>query len=282
MSIDAPTRALIEDALAEDIGEGDVTTLWTVPEKRTNQAHIVAKQSLVVSGVDVAVEVLRRVGPTLEIDVRLGNGHAADVGDVICSVSGPTRSILTAERVALNFLGHLSGIATFTRRFVDAIDGTDARIVDTRKTTPGWRQMEKRAVRHGGGENHRHGLYDMVLIKDNHIAAAGEPEQALARVKHHNTNGLPVEIEVTTVQQLTRVLPFGVDRVLLDNMSLEMLRDCVRRVQAWGDRRPLTEASGNVSLGTVRSIAETGVDLISVGALTHSAPVADFSLRVVG
>ena len=282
MSIDFRTHDLIEKALSEDIGTGDVTTLWTVPEGHRNRAHIVAKQPLIVSGLDVAEEVFRRVDDQIQVTRRIGDGEAAGVEDVVCTIEGSTRGILTGERVALNFLGHLSGIATFTHRFVEAIQGTETKVIDTRKTTPGWRALEKQAVVDGGGTNHRHGLYDMVLIKDNHIAAAGEPEQAIARVRHHNTEGLPVEIEVTTVQQLTRVLPLGVDRVLLDNMSLETLRECVRRVEAMGERRPQTEASGNVSLGTVRSIAETGVDLISVGALTHSAPVADFSLRVVG
>lgn len=280
--LDQEIRARIEEALAEDVGTGDVTTQWTVPEGLRNRAHIVAKQPLVVSGVDVARAVFLAVDPELTVEVHVSDGSSAADQEVVCRIEGSTRSILTAERVALNFLGHLSGIATFTRRFVEAIQGTGAQVIDTRKTTPGWRQLEKRAVRHGGGTNHRMGLYDMVLVKDNHIAAAGSPEQALARVRHHNDRGLSVEIEVTTVQQLMRVLPLGVDRILLDNMSLELLRDCVRRVGALGDRRPSTEASGNVSLGTVRSIAETGVDLISVGALTHSAPVADLSLRVVG
>jgi nicotinate-nucleotide pyrophosphorylase (carboxylating) len=196
-------------------------------------------------------------------------------------VEGPARALLTGERTALNFLGHLSGIATLTRRFVDAVRGTGASIIDTRKTTPGWRILEKKAVRDGGGRNHRMGLYDMVMIKDNHIAAAGGIEAAVARVRKANDRDLPVEVEVTTIQELIRVLPLRVDRVLLDNMPLETLREAIRRVEAAPLPRPETEASGNVLLGSARSIAETGVDLISVGALTHSAPNADLSMRVV-
>jgi nicotinate-nucleotide pyrophosphorylase (carboxylating) len=275
-------HALIEAALIEDVGPGDFTTLWTVAEDATNRAAIVAKQQLTVSGIELARAVFGRTGPDLAVEVGVGDGEGADPGDVVMRIEGRTRGILTGERVALNFLGRLSGIATFTHRFVEAVAGTDAQVIDTRKTTPGWRALEKQAVSDGGGTNHRMGLHDMVMIKDNHIAAAGGPEHAVARVRHHNDIGIPVQVEVTSIHELTRVLPLGVDRILLDNMSLETLREAVRRVKAYGDRAPITEASGNVSLGTVRSIAETGVDQISVGALTHSAPVADLSLRIVG
>ncbi len=275
-------RSLIEAALHEDIGAGDFTTLWTVPQEATSRAVIVAKQPLTISGIGLACAVFEETGPDLEVDIEIGDGHRANNEQVVITIAGRTRGILTGERVALNFLGHLSGIATFTHRFVEAVAGTEAVIVDTRKTTPGWRQLEKRAVEDGGGTNHRIGLYDMVMVKDNHIAAVGGVEHAVARVRHHNQAGIPVQVEVTSIHQLTRVLPLGVDRILLDNMSLETLREAVRRVRAYGERAPVTEASGNVSLGTVRSVAETGVDQISVGALTHSAPVADLSLRVVG
>lgn len=278
----AEFESLITAALAEDIGPGDFTTLWTVPEERTNKAVIVAKQPLTISGLDLVREVFAITGPDLNIEVDVPDGSPAENEQVVLRLQGRTRGILTGERVALNFLGRLSGIATFTHRFVEAVAGTDAEIIDTRKTTPGWRVLEKRAVKHGGGTNHRMGLHDMVMVKDNHIAAAGGIEQAVARVRHHNAAGLPVQVEVTTIHELTRVLPLGVDRILLDNMSLETLREAVRRVRSMGERAPITEASGNVALGTVRSIAETGVDQISVGALTHSAPVADLSLRVVG
>jgi nicotinate-nucleotide pyrophosphorylase (carboxylating) len=195
-------------------------------------------------------------------------------------IGGPLRSILTAERVALNFLGRLSGIATLTREFVRAVEGTRARIVDTRKTTPGFRLLEKDAVRHGGGMNHRFGLHDMVLIKDNHIAACGGVVEALEAVEKRNDKGLPVEIEVTSMKELDRVLRNPPDRILLDNMSVRDMSEAAHRVRGLGSRRPELEASGNVSLGTVGAIAATGVDLISVGALTHSAPAADLSLRL--
>ncbi len=274
--------ALIASALEEDIGAGDFTTQWTVPAESVNRAVVVAKQPLTVSGIELARAVFARVAPDLDVLVEVDDGGSAANEQVVARIHGKTRGILTGERVALNFLGRLSGVATFTRRFVEAVAGTGAEIIDTRKTTPGWRVLEKRAVRDGGGTNHRMGLFDMVMIKDNHIAAAGGPEEAVARVRDHNHLGIPVQVEVTSIEELTRVLPLGVDRILLDNMALDVLRDAVRRVHDYGEPAPVTEASGNVSLATVRSIAETGVDQISVGALTHSAPVADFSLRIVG
>ncbi len=277
---EAKIRDLVDAALREDVGSGDVTTTWTVPETSRSSASIVAKQHLVISGMDVARSVFERVDPGLQITVEKGDGEPADDGEAVMGIVGSTRAILVAERTALNFLGRLAGVATYTRRFVDAVAGTGARIMDTRKTTPGWRPLEKEAVVHGGGVNHRQGLYDMVMVKDNHIAAAGGIEHAVARVRHHNAANLEIEVEVTTIHELTRLLPLRVDRVMLDNMSLGTLQEAVRRVRALGDARPLTEASGNVTLGTVRSIAEAGVDFISVGALTHSAPVADLSLQI--
>lgn len=274
--------ALIRTALDEDLGEaGDVTTLWTVPADAHAEAVIVAKQHLVVSGAKAARSVFDMVDPDLQIRTPLGDGSTAEAGDAVMTIEGPARSLLTAERTALNFLGHLSGIATLTRRFVDAVAGTEARILDTRKTTPGWRLIEKAAVVDGGGVNHRMGLYDMVMVKENHILAAGGIERAVSRVRKANARGVPVEVEVTTLAELEKVLPLAVDRVLLDNMSLGLLTEAVRRVGSWSGRKPETEASGKVSLGTVRSIAQTGVDFISIGALTHSAPVADFSMRIV-
>lgn len=275
-------NALIRTALEEDLGEaGDVSTLWTVPAEAHAQAQIVAKQHLVVSGAKAARGVFDMVDPDLQIRIPIPDGSTAEVGDAVMLISGPARSLLTAERTALNFLGHLSGIATLTRRFVDAVAGTEAQILDTRKTTPGWRMIEKAAVVDGGGVNHRMGLHDMVMIKDNHIVAAGGIERAVSRVRKANVRGIPVEVEVSTLAELEKVLPLGVDRVLLDNMSLGLLTEAVRRVASWKGGRPQTEASGNVSLGTVRTIAETGVDFISVGAITHSAPAADLSMRIV-
>ena len=208
------------------------------------------------------------------------DGTAVTPGTPVLRVEGSLPAILRAERTALNFLGRLTGIATLTRRFVDAVEGTGCRILDTRKTTPGWRALEKAAVRAGGGVNHRIGLWDMVLIKENHIAGAGGIEAALAAVAARNDEGLPVEIEVRDLGELERALPGRPDRILLDNMSLDDMRRAVERVVALGASRPELEASGNVDLARVRAIAEVGVDFVSVGALTHSAPVGDLSLRV--
>jgi nicotinate-nucleotide pyrophosphorylase (carboxylating) len=264
-------QTLIRLALAEDVGGGDWTTRWTVPPDAAGS---------VVSGTGAAAAVFQAVDQRINVNILRGDAETVGKKQTIMEVAGPLRSILTAERVALNFLGHLSGIATLTRAFVRAVEGTRARIVDTRKTTPGYRLMEKDAVRHGGGMNHRTGLHDMVLIKDNHIAAAGGVRQALAAVEEQNVKGLPVEIEVTSMRELDRVLKHPPDRILLDNMSIRDMTEAVYRVSALGARRPELEASGNVNLGTVSSIAQTGVDLISVGALTHSAPTADLSLRL--
>ncbi|HSG50151.1 MAG TPA: carboxylating nicotinate-nucleotide diphosphorylase [Longimicrobiales bacterium] len=274
--------ALIRMALAEDVGSGDWTSTWTIPEAARGEASIVAKQKVVVAGMAVASRVFHAVDPDLDIRVRRGDGNSADKGQELVEIRGSLRSILTAERTALNFLGHLSGIATLTRAFVDAVEGTRARIVDTRKTTPGWRYLEKDAVRAGGGMNHRMGLFDMVLIKDNHIAACGGITAALQAVERNNRPELPVELEVSSLQELGEALRNPPDRILLDNMSIREMTEAVQRVSNLGSSRPELEASGNVRLDTVRAIAQTGVDLISVGALTHSAPVADLSLQVRG
>lgn len=272
--------ALIRMALAEDVGAGDWTTLWTVGAEARGAAQVVAKQPVVVAGMEVAGRVFQAVDPGLEIIARRSDGMSARDGQTLLEVRGSLRSILTAERAALNFLGRLSGIATLTRAFVDAVGGTRARIVDTRKTTPGWRFLEKEAVRAGGGMNHRMGLYDMILVKDNHIAACGGIQAALEAVEARNERGLPVEVEVTSLRQLSEALKAPPDRILLDNMSVRDMTEAVHRISSLGPHRPEVEASGNVSLETVRAIAQTGVDLISVGALTHSAPAADLSLQV--
>jgi len=280
MELDRARRELVKAALSEDVGRGDWTTQWTVPCDSRERAMIVAKEPLVVAGVACVQAVFTAVDPELDVEILAPDGTAVEPGDVLCRVQGITWSILTAERTALNFLGHLSGIATLTRRFVEAVAGTDARIVDTRKTTPGWRLLEKAAVRSGGGTNHRIGLYDMILIKDNHADAAGGVVAAVAEARDWNDLGLPVEVEVRTLEELDSVLPLQVDRILLDNMDPATMKEAVARAHGLGDDRPLLEASGNVTLETVRGVAETGVDLISVGALTHSAPAADISLRI--
>jgi len=267
----------IDTALAEDIGSGDLTCAFFVAPGQSGTARIIAKENGVVAGVEASVEVFRRVGPALQVKVILPSGSRVVPGDVVLTVSGEVRSILTAERVALNFLQRLSGVATLTRRFVDAVAGTRARILDTRKTTPGLRALEKAAVAAGGGVNHRFGLYDMVMVKDNHLAAQDDLESlrnAIARL-HATHPKIRVELEADTLEQVRGFLKLqGVDVILLDNMTPDAMREAV----ALGDGRIKFEASGGVNLETVKGIAATGVDFISIGALTHSAPAVDFSL----
>ena len=270
---------LIDAALAEDVGPGDFTTLWTVPAERRAEARIVAKASGVVAGSEVAVEVFRRVDPSLEVTVDAADGTAVEPGDLAMTVRGSARSILTGERLALNFMQRLSGVATVTRRYVQAVEGTDARVIDTRKTTPGMRALEKAAVVAGGGANHRFGLHDMVMIKDNHIAAAGGITAAVQAVRRQNDRGLRVEVEATSLDEVREALAVGADRIMFDNMSVALMRDAVALARAV-DPRPETEASGGITLQTIRGYAETGVDFISVGALTHSAPSLDLSLQL--
>jgi nicotinate-nucleotide pyrophosphorylase (carboxylating) len=271
---------IVRRALDEDVGPGDWTTLWTVPAQRTAFAVILAKAPGIVSGLDVVEEVFRAVDPGLAVRLLVEEGAEVVPGAHLVQLEGAARSVLTGERVALNLLQRLSGVATLTRRYVDAVGGTGARILDTRKTTPGLRALEKRAVRAGGGENHRFGLHDMVLIKENHIAAAGGITAAVARVREQNHAGLAVEVETTSLGEVEEALAAGVDRILLDNMHLSTLREAVERVRAEAGHRPEMEASGGVSLDTVRAVAETGVDFVSVGALTHSAPAMDLSLLI--
>jgi nicotinate-nucleotide pyrophosphorylase (carboxylating) len=265
-------------ALAEDIGPGDVTTLATVPDTAVARALMRAREALVVAGLDLAEAAFRELAPEAIIHRRSNDGANEPKGAELLVVSGPARALLSAERVALNFVQRLSGVATLTATFVNAVRGTKARILDTRKTTPGWRRLEKYAVTCGGGMNHRIGLYDMVLIKDNHLVAleAAQPNPIAAAVKaaREQYPGLKVEVEVDTLEQLDDALAAGAELVLLDNMSLEQLRAAVGRCRD----RALTEASGGVNLSTVRAIAETGVDYISVGVLTHSACAMDIAL----
>jgi nicotinate-nucleotide pyrophosphorylase (carboxylating) len=278
----ADIAALIRTALEEDVGPGDWTTQWTVPTEHTARAVIVAKAEGVLSGLLVAERVFHTLDPDLEVRLLAREGEAVGAGQTVVEMQGRTRSILTGERVALNFVQRLSGVATATRRYVEAVRGTGARILDTRKTTPGLRALEKNAVASGGGVNHRFGLHDMVLIKENHIAAAGGITAAVERVRAGNSAGLKVEVETTSLAEVDEVLGMDVDRILLDNMPLSMLHAAVERVRARGEHRPETEASGGVSLDTVRAVAETGVDFVSVGALTHSAPALDLSLLIIG
>ncbi|HVD58570.1 MAG TPA: carboxylating nicotinate-nucleotide diphosphorylase [Thermoleophilaceae bacterium] len=264
---------LIDRALAEDVGEGDLTTLAVVPEGATARARLEQKTPGVVAGLDVAAKVFERV------DHRLRwRAHAAESewreGGVLAEVEGDAGAILGGERVALNFLGRLSGIATLTARYVSAVEGTGVRILDTRKTTPGLRALEKAAVRAGGGVSNRGGLDDAILVKENHAALAGGVAQAARRALERAPAGALVEVECATIDEVDGALAAGVPRLLLDNMSLDQLR---RAVQLAGGRAEL-EASGGITLDSVRAVAETGVDFISVGALTHSAPALDVSL----
>lgn len=271
--------ALIDAALDEDVGPGDFTTLWTVSEERRAVARIVAKASGVIAGAEVAAEVFRRVDPDLEVVVDAPDGTAVEPGDVTMTVRGSARSILTGERTALNFMQRLSGVATVSRRYARAVEGTGARVIDTRKTTPGMRRLEKAAVVAGGGANHRVGLHDMVMIKDNHIAAAGGITAAVAAVRARNDRGLRVEVETTGLDEVREALAAGVDRIMFDNMTPEGIRQAVALV-AEADPRPETEASGGITLDTIADFARAGVDFISAGALTHSAPALDLSLQL--
>jgi nicotinate-nucleotide pyrophosphorylase (carboxylating) len=271
-------NVLIDLALAEDLGEaGDVTTRATIPEGQPGKAVFVARTAGVLAGLEAAKRVCQRVDPKLIFLPSFVDGDSLKKGDSIATVEGPMRSILSAERTALNFLQRLSGVATLTRQFVDAVAGLPTKILDTRKTTPGWRQVEKYAVRMGGGTNHRIGLFDMVLIKDNHIAAVGGDITAAIRHAREQFPRLPVECEVESLQQLEIALVAKPEIVLLDNMSVEQMREAVARRNGIA-RGVQLEASGGVNLPTVRAIAETGVDRISVGALTHSAKALDIAL----
>ena len=267
---------VVAAALAEDVGSGDATTLALVPEDARCQAELLLEEPGVVCGVPVAAAVFHALDPAVEIQAKLEEGTAvSDVPAVLALVEGPARAILSGERVALNLLARLCGIASLTHRFVELTEGTPTSILDTRKTTPGLRALEKYAVRCGGGTNHRSGLYDGILIKDNHIRVAGGIVEALGAL-NGNGAGLPVEIEADTIDQVREAVAAGAQRILLDNMSPEQVRKAVDEVAG----RAELEASGGMSLATVRAYAETGVDFISVGALTHSARSLHVSLEV--
>ena len=274
-----PDSDIITLALAEDIGSGDVTSEYFTNQKTRGEGRIIARESCIVAGLAVAEEVFRRVDANLETVRRLRDGTHVTPGEIAMVVRGRAASLLTAERTALNFLQRLSGVATLTARFVDAVSGTSAKILDTRKTTPGMRRLEKAAVVSGGGTNHRFGLHDMVMVKDNHLAASSSLEElqdAISRVKAER-QGIRVELEADTPEQVRRFVTLhGVDVILLDNMTLDELREAVSL------RRPgiAFEASGGVNLETARQIAETGVDFISVGEMTHSARAVDLSLEI--
>jgi nicotinate-nucleotide pyrophosphorylase (carboxylating) len=264
---------LIEHALKEDLGSGDVTSAAVVPAEAGARARIVQKAPGVISGLRVAESVFRVVDPELRWHAHVHDGEWREEG-LVAEVAGPARSVLAGERVALNFLGHLSGVATLTARYVRAVEGTNAKILDTRKTTPGLRVLEKQAVVDGGGHNHRIGLFDAMLVKENHSALGGGVREATRRALAAAPDGMTVEIECATLAEVDEALEAGARSILLDNMTLDEMREAVSRCAG----RAETEASGGVNLDTVRAIAETGVDWISVGALTHSVPALDLSL----
>lgn len=279
-------KEIVARALREDVGDGDVTTEWTLACGSFARARFEARQAGIVSGLFPACLAFREVDAGLEFQALLADGDRVEPGRPIADVRGAAGALLTAERTALNFMRHLSGIASTTRQYVDAVRNTGARIVDTRKTTPGLRELEKRAVLHGGGANHRHGLFDMVLIKDNHIAAAGGIAAAvrMCRSNMKQSGGrYEIEVETSSLDQVDEAVRNGADWIMLDNMNDEDMRKAVARIRAaqTPDRAIVVEASGAITLERIGAIANTGVDVISVGALTHSAPALDISLNVV-
>ena len=270
---------LIELALAEDIGDGDVTSLYFIPEERRACAFVAVRKDGVVSGVELAARIFAAVDRELDVEILIADGSRVSSGALLIRVEGSARSILTAERTALNFLQRLSGVATLTAHYVEQLKGTRAQILDTRKTTPGYRLLEKQAVLNGGGSNHRLGLYDRAMVKDNHLVAEGGTQAIQAAIHRLKSDkpGVEVELEADDIEQVRSFLTMdGVDHILLDNMSLEQLREAV---DLRGERgKPMLEASGGITLESLRTIAKTGVDFISVGALTHSAPALDIGL----
>ena len=269
-------RVIIHRALEEDLGDGDITTLSTVPARSVLKGTFIAKESGIIAGLEVVLETLKYLDPRIKFTAHVSDGERVAKGTVLATVHGNGRAILIAERTALNFFQRMSGIATTTRSYVDAVRSTKAIIVDTRKTAPGLRLLDKMAVRIGGGQNHRFGLYDMALIKENHIAATGGITQAVARVRAMDKKKRPIEVEVRNQDELSEALKLNVDRILLDNMTLDRLHDAVWLTKG----KTKLEASGNVSLESVHAIAATGVDIISVGKLTHSVRALDISFLI--
>ncbi len=265
---------IIETALQEDIHTGDLTTRAVVPEKRSIRAKLIAKEPMVLCGLDVAARVFHLLDQTIVFTPQSDEGTFVTAGSTIATIEGEASLLLQGERVALNLLQRMCGIATLTSRYVKSIEGTKARVVDTRKTTPGLRLLEKYAVRIGGGKNHRTGLYDGVLIKENHIAAAGGISTAISRAREYIPHTVKIEIETENLEQVKEALESGADIIMLDNMDNETMKKAVVMIAG----KALVEASGGVNLDTIRGIAETGVDLISVGALTHSARAMDISM----
>ena len=281
MDVDRLISDLIELAFTEDIGDGDHTTLCSIPAEETGQSRLIIKEAGILAGVDVAKTIFHKFDSSLEIEVFLNDGTPVQPGDIAFVVSGKIQSLLQTERLVLNVMQRMSGIATLTHQYVKRLEGTSTRILDTRKTTPGMRMLEKQAVKIGGGENHRIGLFDMILLKDNHVDFAGGIENAIRRAQKYlkeKNRSLKIEIEVRNLQELDEVLRVGgADRIMLDNFTPELTREAVQIV---GGRVEL-ESSGGITFDTIRTYAETGVDYISVGAITHSVKSLDMSLKAV-
>jgi len=274
-------KDFIENALREDVGNGDHTSLSTIPESSLGVANVKVKETGIIAGLLLADQILNQVDPTLIVKVLVAEGSQVKPGDIVMNVEGNTRSLLTAERLVLNCMQRMSGIATLTRKYVDELKGTNTKVLDTRKTTPNFRIFEKWAVHLGGGVNHRFGLYDMILIKDNHVDAAGGIENAIERANEYlkqTGKKLKIEIETRSLEEVNRVLKTGkVDRIMLDNFTPALLKEAIELI----DKRYETEASGGITIETIRSFAESGVDFISVGALTHSHKSLDISMKIV-
>ena len=270
---------LLDLAFAEDLGDGDHTTLSTIPENATGRSRLIIKEDGILAGVKVAEKVLHRVDPSIKMTVMIGDGAEVNKGDVAFTAEGPVRSLLIAERTMLNIMQRMSGVATMTRRYQDQLKGLRTRVLDTRKTTPGMRMLEKEAVATGGGTNHRIGLFDMILIKDNHIDFAGGIEKAISRAQQYcreTGKKLRIEVEVRSLDDIRRVLAHGgVDRIMFDNFTPELTREAVLLV----DGKVETESSGGITIENLRAYGETGVDFISVGALTHSVKGLDMSFK---
>jgi len=272
-------KTLIRLALNEDVRTGDYTSLWTLPATQVQRAKLIAKEDGVVAGLPIIELVFAELGGKAEIETYVQDGDTVKAGAQIASITGETKTLLSGERVMLNFLQQLSGVATITNKFANALKGGKTKVLDTRKTIPGFRTLQKYAVLAGGGSNHRMGLWDMVLVKDNHIAAAGGVLEAWEAVKKQNTQNLKVEIEVESLEQLKLLLGLGVNRIMLDNMSNDLMREAVKIAKESGDPVEL-EASGNMTLERVKELSDIGLDFISVGALTHSVKALDISMRI--
>jgi nicotinate-nucleotide pyrophosphorylase (carboxylating) len=267
---------LIEIALKEDIGPGDITTNNLIDPDLEGKGVIIAKESLVVAGLEIVARVFRHLDPNVKLRSEFADGDTVKSGDTIAEVEGRLRALLSGERTALNFLQRLSGVATFVRAHVNELAGKKSRLVDTRKTIPGWRVLEKYAVRVGGAHNHRMGLYDGVLIKDNHIAACGGIKKAVDRIRTEVSHLSKIEVEVSSMTQVEEALEAGADVIMLDNMNLRQIKDAIAHI----DGRAVVEVSGNVKKSVLKSLANTGADIISAGALTHSARCVDISMRI--